>query len=109
MDIIYRKRWAREQLAKERISFKPGHHLFFGRGVGKAQVLSCRLPFLPADYLTGNDSKFIDWLIKIVFLVRLKLQLGIKSRFGIMGFSASDAILVPVFFLFQTIYTSVHP
>ena len=47
----------------------------------------------------GADQEILDWLIKITFLVNVKtaVRLGIKSRFGIMGFSH----LGPVAFLFN--------
>ena len=53
------------------------------------------------DYLIGTDQKISDWLIKMTFLCRVEtaVRLGIKSRFGITGFSTSDAILGMVFSL----------
>lgn len=36
------------------------------------------------DYLIGVDQKIPEWLIKII-------KLDFKSRFGVMGFSTSDA------------------
>ena len=47
------------------------------------------------DYLLGTDQKIPDWLIKTTFLGKVKTtgRSGITSRFGIMGFSKSDAIL----------------
>ena len=55
------------------------------------------------DYLTGADQKTWDRLIKIIFLVKVEtaIRLGIKSRFGILGFSTSDAIW-GLWFLFLT-------
>ena len=46
-------------------------------------------------YLTGGDQKIPDWLIQIMFLGEIKttIRSGIKSRFGVMTFSTSDAIL----------------
>ena len=46
------------------------------------------------DYLTGADQKTSDRLIKIILLVKVEtaIKIGIKSRFGILGFSTSDAI-----------------
>ena len=46
-------------------------------------------------YLIGTDQKIPNWLIKITFLrkVETTIRLGIKSRFGVMGFSPSDTIL----------------
>ena len=46
-------------------------------------------------YLIGADQKILNWLIKITFLVKVEtaVKLGIKSRFGIMGFSIRDTIL----------------
>ena len=43
------------------------------------------------DYLIGVDQKIPGWL----FLreVGIAIRSGIKSRFGILGFSAGDAIL----------------
>jgi len=50
--------------------------------------------------LIDADQKISDWLIKIAFLVKVKTAsgLGIKSRFGVMGFSTSDTILGLWFF-----------
>ena len=51
--------------------------------------------------LIGADQKISDWLIKIAFLVKVETasRLGIKSRFGVMGFfSTSDTILDLWFF-----------
>ena len=50
------------------------------------------------DYLIDADQKIPNWLIKITFLVKVEtaFRLDIKSTFGIMGFSTSDAILGPV-------------
>ena len=44
----------------------------------------------------GQYQKIPDWLIKILFLVKTEtaVRLGIKYRFGIMGFSINDAILI---------------
>ena len=41
------------------------------------------------DYLIGTHQKIPDWLIKILHLrkVKIAIRLGIKSKFGIMGFS----------------------
>lgn len=69
-----------------------------------ARVLSCRLPLLTkgslemasvTDYLTHMDQKIPDWFLKITLLVKVKTatRSGVKSRFGIMGCSTSDAIL----------------
>ena len=46
------------------------------------------------DYLIGVDQKIPDWLMTRVFLgeVEAAIRSGIKSRFGILGFSTSDAI-----------------
>ena len=46
------------------------------------------------DYLIVGDQKIPDWFIMITFLVKTEaaISLGIQSRFGIMGFSTSDAI-----------------
>lgn len=59
--------------------------------------------FHVTDYLTGADQKTSDWLIKILLLVKVEtaIKLGIKSRFGILGFSTSDAIW-GLWFLFLT-------
>ena len=48
-----------------------------------------------ADYLLDTDQNIPDWMIKITFLgkVETAIGLGIKSTFGIMVFSRSDAIL----------------
>lgn len=50
---------------------------------------------LVTDYLIDVDRKIPDLLIKIMFLEKIKtaVKSGIKSRFGITGFSTSDAIL----------------
>lgn len=58
-----------------------------GRGVERAHV---------TDDVIGTDQKIPDWLIKILFLVKTEtaVRLGIKYRFGIMGFSTNDAILI---------------
>ena len=47
------------------------------------------------DYLIGVDQKIPDWLMKRVFLgeVEAAIRSGIKSRFGILSLSTSDAIL----------------
>ena len=47
------------------------------------------------DYLIGTDQKIPEWLIKLTFLgkVETATRSGVKSRFGSMGFSMSDAIL----------------
>ena len=59
------------------------------------------------DYLIGADWKISDWLIKATFLkVKTAIRLGIKSRFGILGFSTSHDILGLCFFLFNNIYSS---
>lgn len=44
--------------------------------------------------LIGADQEIPDWLIKTTFLVKVRtaMKSGIKSRFGIIGFSMSDAI-----------------
>ena len=57
-----------------------------GRGNRKAHV---------TDYLTGADQKIPDWPTKITFLgkAETKIRSGIKSRFGILGFSKSDTTL----------------
>ena len=73
--------WARELLAKE----KKG--LFLGQDI-----------FL-TDFLIGADQKIPNCLITITFLEEAKtaIRSGIKSRFGILGFSKSDATLGPGF------------
>ena len=40
------------------------------------------------DYLTDADQKIPEWLIKITFLVKVEttIRLGVKTKFGIMGF-----------------------
>lgn len=52
------------------------------------------------DYLTDVEQKIPDRLTKVTFLVRTEtvIRPGIKSRFDIMGFSASDPILGLGFF-----------
>lgn len=49
---------------------------------------------LVTDYLIDVDRKIPDLLIKIMFLEKIKtaVKSGIKSRFGITGFSTSDTI-----------------
>ena len=44
----------------------------------------------------GADQKIPDWLVKIPFLIKTEtaVRLDIKYRFGIMGFSTNDAILM---------------
>ena len=59
--------WGKVTVNKRKERMVSGQVSFF-----QDKDLSCRLPFLPADCLTGNDSKFIDWLIKIVFLVKVE-------------------------------------
>lgn len=53
------------------------------------------------DYLMGADQKIPDLLIKITFLGKVETvgKSDFKSRFGIMGFSTNDAILVLWFFI----------
>ena len=56
------------------------------------------------DNLTGADQKIPDLLVKFTFLgqVETAVKSGIKSMFGLIGFSTSDTILVPWFhFLFN--------
>ena len=47
------------------------------------------------DYLLGADQKIPDWLIRVTFLGKVETasKSSIKSRFGIMGFRTSNAIL----------------
>ena len=47
------------------------------------------------DYLVGADQKIPDWSIKITFLGEGEptIRSGIESRFGVVGFSMSEAIL----------------
>ena len=47
------------------------------------------------DYFILADNKVPYWLIKITFVVKVvtAVRLGIKSRFGIMGFSTRTASL----------------
>lgn len=47
------------------------------------------------DYFIGAGQKIPDWPIKIAFLGKAEaaIRLGNKTRFGIMGFNASDATL----------------
>ena len=47
------------------------------------------------DHLIGVEHTTPGWLIKIIFLgeAETAIRPSIKSRFGIMGFSTSDAIL----------------
>ena len=52
--------------------------------------------------LVSADQKVPDWVMKITFPVNVKIaiMLGIKSRFGIIGLSTSDAILGLELFFF---------
>ena len=55
----------------------------------------------PRDRLPiGADQKIPNWLIKIAFLVKVKtaIRLSMKSKFGTMGTSTSDAIWGQWFF-----------
>lgn len=68
-----------------------------------------------AGYLIGTDQNIPDSLIKITFMVKVEavFSLGIKSKFGIMGFSASDAIWGLCFFSLKLflpihIHVSIH-
>ena len=109
-NFIGQKSGARGLLAKKKGSFL-GQDIFF-QGRGEKQGLyhwNC-LFFLwgmewfhVTDYLTGADQKTSDWLIKILLLVKVEtaIKLGIKSRFGILGVSTSDAIW-GLWFLFLT-------
>lgn len=51
---------------------------------------------LVTDDLIGVNQKIPYWLIRIVFLkeVATPATPGIKSKFGVTGFSTSNAILV---------------
>ena len=109
MEGFYRKKGgARELLAKrkERVIFRPRHG---GTGGKELQAFDCvdfSSPWVGkervtlADYLIGADRKIPDWLMKIAFLVKAgtAIRLGIKSSFGITGFSASDTVLGLWFF-----------
>lgn len=47
------------------------------------------------DDFIGAGQKIPDWLIKSTFLgeTEIAIRSGMKSRFGVMSFSARDAIL----------------
>lgn len=47
------------------------------------------------DYLIDIDQNIPSWLIEIMFLGEVKraIRSGIKSWFGILGFSISDTML----------------
>ena len=67
----------------------------------------------PCDRLlhyVGADQKIPNWLIKITFLVKAEtaVELGIKSRFGIISFSTSNAILGLWFFSLTTVLTKIR-
>lgn len=116
MEGFYRKKsGARKLLAKGKkgLSRASTSSLW---GEENAKVLSCKFLLLcemerlhVPDYLIGTDQKIPDWLIKIAFLGKLKtaVRSGIESRFGIVGFSASDAIL-GLWFLFNTEISISH-
>ena len=55
--------------------------------------------------LIGVDQKISDWFIKITFLVKVETasRLGIKSRFGVMGFSTVTPFWACGVFLFNRI------
>ena len=44
------------------------------------------------DDLIGADQRIPDWLTGILFLAKVEtaVRLGIKSRFGILGFSTTN-------------------
>lgn len=47
------------------------------------------------DYLISANWEIPEWLVKTIFLgdAETAVKLGIKSRFGDMGFSTDDSIL----------------
>lgn len=67
------------------------------------KVLSYSLPLLSmgnrgvhvTDYLIGVAQEISGSLIKTIYLgeAKIEIRLGVKPRFGIMGFSISDAKL----------------
>lgn len=59
--------------------------------------------------MTTVKKKIPDWLIKITLLVKVKtaFRLGIKSRFGTMGFSTCDTVLVLWFFSLANVFVRV--
>lgn len=90
----------KKRLFQARTSFgEKGRQGFYGfplpLGSERAHVI---------DYLIVTDQKIPDWLVKITFLgnVKTAIRLSIKSKFGIIGFSTSDAIWEPVVFLFNS-------
>ena len=56
---------------------------------------SYSLPLLPLGGLESADQKSPDWLFQMASLGKIKttVKLSIKFKFGIIGFSRSDAIL----------------
>lgn len=74
--------WARELLTKEKKEAFLDYEVFFGRGKNsKVFFSSCRVPLLwdwgmeracLAEYLIGVYQKIPGYLIKILFLERLK-------------------------------------
>ena len=71
---------------RERQGFYFVDYLFLLWGMERAHV---------TDYPIGTGQKIPDCLTKITLLGKVKtaIRAGIKSRFGIMGFSTSDTIL----------------
>ena len=82
-----RKCGVRKLLAKE----QKGFFLGVGRGWTGSTM---------TDYLLNSDQKIPGWLTKVTFQGKVEtvVGLGIKSRFGIMVYSRSDAIWGLCFF-----------
>lgn len=59
--------------------------------------------------MTTGKKKIPDWLIKITLPVKVKtaVRLGIKSRFGTMGFSTCDTALVLWFSSLANVFVRV--
>lgn len=103
MEGLYRKEGGKEVIRKRKEKTILGQDISLGDGTPR--VLPCRLPLLllgggmerahMTHYLIDTDQKNPDWLIKITFLgkVKMAIRVGLKSRFGVMGFSKSAAVL----------------
>ena len=64
MEGIYRKSWAGEQLAKERISFRPGRLLFWGEGNGTGFIMQT------ASFSSGGGGGGLMWPVTSLVLTR---------------------------------------
>lgn len=108
---MQKKDGARELSAKDTKGLFLGQDIFCGRGSYKGftytllplflEVRTGRNRYGPLEnHLICADQKFSGWLIKVTFLVNTEttIRLGLKSRFGITGFSTRDTILGLWFF-----------